>query len=1415
MKPHAQSLKRYSTEELRLLAAEGRLKGSRIDSLLRHETAELNDPVVPAVAIQRRARRHNCWTDPAALLDTFIELVRTPSPSGDESAVADLLDARLAHLGFEERRRDPMGNILATLPASDPNAASLLFTAHMDCVYPGGRTNVEPQFHRSGAVRSSGSTSLGADDKAGIAAILATLEYIVAGDLGHGEIRVVFTVQEERGYRGIKQVPASILNGVHLVVSMDPPVRVERNETARMAVLHTPPAHPYVYLAQQAAADCGFVPLLLFAEDGYVGGDTICLSPLGALVIDFCACSRMPHTVREHLHVTDLLDQTSWMMATVERVLGFDPANLELRAVYGAEPIGNLTGVRKQVPVAADFLQSKIDLARSLYDRPGPEVVPALGHLAAVAPRAGDRELLQEVVTAYARCLRTDQIPRVLRDLTGSLLHLASNLADVRPIEPLIPVVQQVLHHGGDDGAHINALRFIEELYHKERRAPARARILRILILCLQSDSEALVQAAREFFKANLDPTVHALTVAFCNRNRAGWERTLTGPRIVVGGVRRARQAKRTGEGVRWALLRQRILQLLLEEDRLLPEMLEWIFRHDGAATQRIAVGFIRPDGGGQVAAQILKNLHSRERGVQETAVHFVGTHRMVEAVGPLVDLLLAPHLCRNRGIVEWALMAIGAPALDDVVRRLSADRDTLPFVRRMFNLHDTTTEADFERLGARLDSAFEGHCRLDDPSQLALLGCYLGRGELDSTDTLSRWDRRRAVVFYEHLLRLYPSRRDFERFTEFVEEAEPAARGHVIQMAVQKNVFEDPEFLTLVSRENTRFLQHFVGLEQQVPRHVVLARLREFMSGAPLDMADHQDIELYYLFLLKQSPRMPGRTRYHRHIQEARRHLFPKPRPYARAFTISGDRIEEVGTVDRERIRRLIESLPTTDTRRDRLRAVLSAPGLARRERNRLLNSLAEAFAIDLSPLTSIDDRVDAVCGAIDFEFDASYRSVPEVVYPILFRIRMKHRADEVVAAMAGYALEYALLEHPELGEIFQSGELDLMLDNLNDLLTDRAFDAERDLSEDVFEDLRRKHVDALSRFYTQQWKYVVRELKKQFPEGRQAQLIAATEQAMSETIVEEEEHADQLDTNLERLVITLNTGNEDLIAFQRRHREFYRVYAAVLRSRNIRQLKRIYHEVHRTLQDRISYSAREHAPAAPSTRPRLATGAPEGEQPEARRPEHPGYLRYARKELGRLSKLMSDFVLERALESRVDIVRGEITKLRQIVVGTSQILCVPCKDVSIVFRSWPGNDCNTGDIRQALCPDCTFYKIIADGTWKGYFTLVELRRRGEKALLLDVINYSGLHMENESFIKVLMHHIIQTAKAEGMRYVLSSNSEAHLSNRDYIRRAIRKVFPPGGLVQGFSLAATPTAPFQSLGPNLSVIWDAQSHVG
>ena len=182
-----------------------------------------------------------------------------------------------------------------------------------------------------------------------------------------------------------------------------------------MAVLHVSRNHPYVELARACGRRVGGTPLLFYSDDGYVGGDTICISPLGANVIDFCSGSRYAHTTHEHLRFEDLARQTSWMIAVTEEVLKSDSRDLEMRTVYGDEPISQLTGVRKQIPLTAGFLADRIEQAKTIHLQPGPTVAQTLTHLSAMAPRAGDPGLLAEVVSAYARCLRVDQVPQVQR----------------------------------------------------------------------------------------------------------------------------------------------------------------------------------------------------------------------------------------------------------------------------------------------------------------------------------------------------------------------------------------------------------------------------------------------------------------------------------------------------------------------------------------------------------------------------------------------------------------------------------------------------------------------------------------------------------------------------------------------------------------------------------------------------------------------------------------------------------------------------------------------------------------------------------------------------------------------------------------------------------------------------------------
>ncbi|HET6497758.1 MAG TPA: M20/M25/M40 family metallo-hydrolase [Coriobacteriia bacterium] len=160
------------------------------------------------------------------LLESFLDLVRIDSPAGSEAALAAHCAHLLESLGCEVRFDDTTavtgsdtGNLIAELAGTAPGAPTLLLSAHLDCVEP--CRGVEPVV-RDGVVRSAGDTVLGADDKAGIAAIIEAMRRVVEAGSPRGNLRVVLTVAEECGLKGAKALdPADARADVCLVLDAD------------------------------------------------------------------------------------------------------------------------------------------------------------------------------------------------------------------------------------------------------------------------------------------------------------------------------------------------------------------------------------------------------------------------------------------------------------------------------------------------------------------------------------------------------------------------------------------------------------------------------------------------------------------------------------------------------------------------------------------------------------------------------------------------------------------------------------------------------------------------------------------------------------------------------------------------------------------------------------------------------------------------------------------------------------------------------------------------------------------------------------------------------------------------------------------------------------------------------------------
>jgi tripeptide aminopeptidase len=149
------------------------------------------------------------------LLETFFELVKTDSETKEERQICDLLKQKWTELGFHvveddaaEKTGHGAGNLVATLEGTVKDAPVVYFTCHMDTVKPG--KGVKPSI-QDGYVVSDGTTILGSDDKAGIAALFEGIRLIREQGIDHGTIQLVITVGEESGLVGAKALDRSLL----------------------------------------------------------------------------------------------------------------------------------------------------------------------------------------------------------------------------------------------------------------------------------------------------------------------------------------------------------------------------------------------------------------------------------------------------------------------------------------------------------------------------------------------------------------------------------------------------------------------------------------------------------------------------------------------------------------------------------------------------------------------------------------------------------------------------------------------------------------------------------------------------------------------------------------------------------------------------------------------------------------------------------------------------------------------------------------------------------------------------------------------------------------------------------------------------------------------------------------------------
>ena len=133
--------------------------------------------------------------------------MKIPSLSRQERDFGKLIRQELKAIKIRSYQ-DEVGNIFADIKGDDKKAPRLLLNAHLDTVGPGEK--IRPKI-RYGIITSDGKTILAADNKAGVAVILEVLQALKEEKITHGDLQVIFTVQEEIGLLGARGIKKSWL----------------------------------------------------------------------------------------------------------------------------------------------------------------------------------------------------------------------------------------------------------------------------------------------------------------------------------------------------------------------------------------------------------------------------------------------------------------------------------------------------------------------------------------------------------------------------------------------------------------------------------------------------------------------------------------------------------------------------------------------------------------------------------------------------------------------------------------------------------------------------------------------------------------------------------------------------------------------------------------------------------------------------------------------------------------------------------------------------------------------------------------------------------------------------------------------------------------------------------------------------
>jgi len=140
------------------------------------------------------------------LINLFLEIAQINALSGSEKPVAEYIKSYLSKYNytvFEDDSKEFTNSNTGNLICKVGGGGDFIFTSHMDTARP--TENVKPIISKD-KITSSGDTVLGVDNRAGIAALLYTLERIAKEKIPVKDFTVAFTTCEETTLFGSKHL---------------------------------------------------------------------------------------------------------------------------------------------------------------------------------------------------------------------------------------------------------------------------------------------------------------------------------------------------------------------------------------------------------------------------------------------------------------------------------------------------------------------------------------------------------------------------------------------------------------------------------------------------------------------------------------------------------------------------------------------------------------------------------------------------------------------------------------------------------------------------------------------------------------------------------------------------------------------------------------------------------------------------------------------------------------------------------------------------------------------------------------------------------------------------------------------------------------------------------------------------------